>query len=188
MPSTHAIHPCINPSINPSIHPSIHAIQTTIPSIPSHPIPYPRSKLAIIPQDPVLFQGCFFQRFHTVLLRKFASETENAPKSIPMRSLAIQTDSGFTANSYGVNPVLWPNVQYYWHVQAANGCGTGPWSVTFTFTTDNTECNQLVATDVPITIPTAGPVTIISTIEVPFGGSINDVNVLNLIGCPENEA
>jgi len=101
----------------------------------------------------------------------------------------IATDTGFTStvdSSIGqattnyTSSVLGSAITYYWHVEAYTSCGTGGFSSTFSFTTIN--CNTVVSTDVPTNIPSPAPVTVTSTLSVPFTGVITDVNVLNLTG------
>jgi subtilisin-like proprotein convertase family protein len=82
------------------------------------------------------------------------------------------TSASFTSNSLAQGTV------YYWRVRYANTCATTEWSNVFTFTTK--DCTTYSSTNVPVTIPTVGTVT--STITIPAGGNITDVNVPVLQG------
>ena len=87
--------------------------------------------------------------------------------------------TGLTTANY-TSPSLSTTTTYYWRVRAVSGCGSSAWSTTFSFTTNS--CMLYSATDVPIAISASGTPTITSTIVVPTGGTINDVNVVDLNG------
>jgi len=101
----------------------------------------------------------------------------------------IASDAGFTAivdqgtglvtNSFS-SSILASSTTYYWRVRAVTGCGTSPWSATFDFTTGS--CFIVSSTDVPVAISASGTPTITSTIDVVTAGTINDINVVDLIG------
>ncbi len=79
-----------------------------------------------------------------------------------------------------VSPVfLIGNTNYYWRVRAVNPCGIGPWSGGNRFITENVICVSFSNTTA-VTIPVSGTIT--STIEVPAGNLIRDVNVRNIRG------
>jgi subtilisin-like proprotein convertase family protein len=69
---------------------------------------------------------------------------------------------------------------YFWRVRSANVCGIGDWSETFSFTTGN--CSFNVSVDLPIDISEQGTNTISSTLNIPFLGVINDLDVVNVMG------
>lgn len=103
--------------------------------------------------------------------------------------IEIATDAGFTAiidNATGlVSPSytssgLGASTTYYWRVRSVTGCGVSTWSTGFDFTTNG--CSIYAATDTPVTISSSGTPTITSTINIAGSGTINDVNILNLIG------
>jgi subtilisin-like proprotein convertase family protein len=71
--------------------------------------------------------------------------------------------------------------EYFWRVRASNGCGVGEWSEIFSFTTGNIRCVNLYATDLPIEISEVTD-TIQSTMFIHNGGSIKDVNVVDVSG------
>jgi subtilisin-like proprotein convertase family protein len=103
--------------------------------------------------------------------------------------IQIATDAAFTSivdQATGIVPtnytssLLATSTTYYWRVRATSGCGTSAWSSTFNFTTNT--CSTTAATGLPLTITGTGTPTITSTINIPAGGTITDVNVLNLVG------
>ena len=69
---------------------------------------------------------------------------------------------------------------YFWRVRAENSCGAGDWSATRMFTTG--VCAQNVSADVPVSISPNGANTIFSDLDVPVGGIITDLNVVNVQG------
>ncbi|MEJ6583159.1 MAG: M12 family metallo-peptidase [Crocinitomicaceae bacterium] len=101
----------------------------------------------------------------------------------------IATDAGFTAivdqatglatNSF-TSSTLGSSTTYYWRVRAVTGCGTSLWSTTFEFTTGS--CFIVSSTDIPVAISATGTPTVTSTINVTTAGTINDLNVIDLIG------
>ncbi len=104
-------------------------------------------------------------------------------------NIQISTDPGFATivdQATGISvtnftsSLLLPNITYYWHVNATTSCGTSSYSTPFMYTING--CSIYTSTNVPITISSSGTPTITSTITVPAGGTINDVNVLNLFG------
>jgi subtilisin-like proprotein convertase family protein len=103
--------------------------------------------------------------------------------------MQLATDAGFTA--IVANPTDLTSTEfstsgldalttYYWRVRSTNICGTGDWSETYSFTTGN--CIFNVAADLPISISENGSPTITSTLNVPFAGVINDLDVVNVMG------
>ncbi len=111
-----------------------------------------------------------------------------APEAGVTYTIEISTDSGFATivesasgligNTYDANTLAAGTI-YYWHVSAENSCGGAGFSSAFSFTTNS--CSIYSSTDVPVNIPN-GTGTYTSTINVPTGGSINDVNIVNLTG------
>ncbi|MEY4603055.1 MAG: hypothetical protein RIT43_347 [Bacteroidota bacterium] len=102
--------------------------------------------------------------------------------------IEIATNSGFTTivaqasalvSPTYTAPSLATNTTYYWRVRVNSTCGSSAYTVPFSFTT--TGCVIYAgSTGLPAAIPNQGTVT--RTITVPLGGTINDVNVLNLVG------
>lgn len=108
-------------------------------------------------------------------------------------TLQISTDAGFattlynvsgiTTNSYMLPAALAQNARYYWRVSATNGCGTGPVSNAASFKTGFVSCgpDTLRSTNVPVAIP-LGISTVSSTLTIPFGSIISDLDVVGLRG------
>lgn len=119
----------------------------------------------------------------------------NAAADALTYDLEIATDGGFgnviyeatglTGTSHDVADALMPSTTYAWRVTARNGCGS-MLSASRNFTTVLLTCATFDSTDVPLLIPEGGGTsgTTTSTLDVPMadGGTISDVNVLNLIG------
>lgn len=72
---------------------------------------------------------------------------------------------------------------YFWRVRAENVCGEGNWSTVSSFSTVFIFCNEYQSTDVPWVISDGPPpVSVSSTLVVPAGGNILDIDVINLSG------
>ena len=98
----------------------------------------------------------------------------------------VATDTGFTniissgnvaTLNYAVSGLL-SNTNYYWRVLPKNSNCSGVYSSTFTFKTTLTACATIASTNVPIAISATGTPTIISTLAIPSGVTISDVNVI----------
>ncbi|HSH03120.1 MAG TPA: M36 family metallopeptidase, partial [Anaerolineae bacterium] len=99
--------------------------------------------------------------------------------------IEVATDMAFTnivytanssSNSHTVDTALTALTTYYWRVTADNICTTSAASTTFSFTTAN--IIQAIACASPaLPIPDNTPAGVSSTINVPSGGSIMDMNV-----------
>ncbi|HEX6915014.1 MAG TPA: zinc-dependent metalloprotease family protein [Chitinophagaceae bacterium] len=96
-------------------------------------------------------------------------------------SSLVASAAGLTTTNYTFSNSLSGNTQYYWRVKAATVCGTLT-SAARSFTTANISCGNVSSTDVPKAIQSAGPNTITSTLNVPGGGVISDVDVIGLQG------
>lgn len=90
----------------------------------------------------------------------------------------VSQNSGQNGTNY-LAAGLMPNTTYYWQVRSESGCGNGPWSATYSFTTANETCETVESTDVPLTIPTTIS-TVTSDLTIPVSGTITDVNVVGL--------
>ncbi len=109
--------------------------------------------------------------------------------------LEVATDDAFTNIVYSITgltglshtpaSVLDPSTSYYWRVTASNVCDSIT-SGSFTFTTLLLVCETFDSTDVPKPIPegggTSGTTTSTLVVGAAAGGTVIDVNVLNLIG------
>ena len=85
------------------------------------------------------------------------------------------TSANVASNSYTVNGLA-QGTTYYWRVRP-NGSCTGNFGSSFSFTTGLIACNSYVSPNVPVTISASGTPTITSTLSVPSGGNISDINV-----------
>ncbi len=98
----------------------------------------------------------------------------------------VATDSGFTniissgtslTNSYRISG-LSQGTDYYWKIMPKNAGCSGSFSATSKFTTGVITCrNPISSSNVPLTIATQANVTVNSTLNIPTGGIINDVNI-----------
>ncbi len=93
---------------------------------------------------------------------------------------AIALSGTVITDKYQVTTPLVVGQQHYWRVRATNTCGSGAWSSTFSFTT--VSCFALMSSNVPITIPSAGTPTVLSTFNNNIDLVVSDVNVINLMG------
>ncbi|HEX8462360.1 MAG TPA: zinc-dependent metalloprotease family protein [Segetibacter sp.] len=95
----------------------------------------------------------------------------------------IQTIDNIADTSYTISTPLAENTEYYWRVFALNTCGTGPVVSSNLFKTWGSICgNAVYSTNGPIIIPPDDVATITSTINIPTGGVISDVDVVGLNG------
>lgn len=78
-----------------------------------------------------------------------------------------------TYNVSGLNQ----GTSYYWRVLPKNATCVGVYGSSFKFTTGSITCSTVASTNIPIAISATGTPTITSTISIPSGGNISDVNV-----------
>ena len=101
----------------------------------------------------------------------------------PAFTTIVYSVTGLTGLSHTLGTALDPSTEYWWRVTANNVCDSII-SEAFSFTTVLLACEIFPSTDVPLLIPegggTSGSTT--STLTVAAGGTIADVNVLDLIG------
>ena len=97
----------------------------------------------------------------------------------------LATDPGFTniissgtvlTTSYNVSG-LTDNTNYYWRVLPKNDNCSGTYSSGYTFRTGTIACGTTASTNVPLAISASGTPTITSTLNIPSGVTISDVNV-----------
>lgn len=124
--------------------------------------------------------------------------TWNTDVSATSYDVDIATDAGFASivqsatvatNSYVVNPALNQLTQYFWRVRGTSACVNGPYSTTFSFTTDACslcagEATSAYATSVTrVNIGTIDNTTSLTDTDDPSGYSdftatqITDVNI-----------
>jgi subtilisin-like proprotein convertase family protein len=99
-------------------------------------------------------------------------------------NVQVATDAAFTSivssgsvntNVYSLTGLTQGTV-YYWRVAPVNGSCQGNYSANYTFSTGIISCNNYFSTDIPVTIPTT-VATVTSTLNIPSGTSISDLNV-----------
>jgi subtilisin-like proprotein convertase family protein len=90
----------------------------------------------------------------------------------------IYTSEYLVDTNLTIENLLEPNTLYFWRVRGNNSnCGSGEFLAPNVFQTVSTACNTYSANDVPINISGTGRPTIQSTITVPEGGAIEEVNI-----------
>jgi subtilisin-like proprotein convertase family protein len=71
---------------------------------------------------------------------------------------------------------------FYWRIRPFNICGTGDYSEIFAFQTRSRECEEFVATDVPIQIPAQSQNNFDSQISIEHGGFVDQIVIPNVRG------
>ncbi len=90
----------------------------------------------------------------------------------------IYSESQLNDTTLRIENLLAPNTIYYWRIRGDNPiCGSGNFTEAQAFQTISSSCRTYDANDVPINISGTGRPTIESTITVPEGGAIEDLNV-----------
>lgn len=80
------------------------------------------------------------------------------------------------SNTYNASGLA-QGTTYYWRVRPNGTSCTGNFGSPFSFTTGVISCNSYSSANVPVTIPATGAPTITSTLSVPSGAAISDINV-----------
>ncbi|NJL27984.1 MAG: hypothetical protein HC897_08825 [Thermoanaerobaculia bacterium] len=97
----------------------------------------------------------------------------------------VYTASGLTTTSHTPSTPLQPSTEYFWRVTTENICGQMV-SASRSFTTVLLTCQTFISTNVPLPIPqgagTSGTTVSTLSVGVASGGTIADVNVLDLVG------
>ncbi len=103
----------------------------------------------------------------------------------PAFSNVVYSVTGLSGLGHSLPTVLAPSTTYHWRLTAANACG-GITTGAFSFTTIQIACQTFPSTDVPLPIPegggTQGTTTSTRIVGAAAGGTIADVNVLDLAG------
>lgn len=99
----------------------------------------------------------------------------------PDFSNLIDEGIGLSAGEFSPNVELEENTVYYWRIASTNECGTGDWSNSGAFKTVSQSCDLTTLEDEQ-NISAVGLPLIESTINVPTGGTVSDVNVKNIRG------
>ncbi|MCO6161574.1 reprolysin-like metallopeptidase [Flavobacterium sp. NRK F7] len=88
----------------------------------------------------------------------------------------IVSSGNTTTNSYSVSG-LSQGTSYFWRVLPKNATCTGVFGNPFRFTTGTISCASTSSPNVPVAISSSGTPTITSTLNIPSGGTIADVNI-----------
>lgn len=89
---------------------------------------------------------------------------------------AIVSSGNVTTNSYNLSG-LSQGTEYFWRVQPKNATCTSSFGSPNRFTTGTISCASTSSTNVPVAISSSGAPTINSTLNIPSGGNISDVNI-----------
>ncbi|HEX8574976.1 MAG TPA: zinc-dependent metalloprotease family protein [Flavobacterium sp.] len=88
----------------------------------------------------------------------------------------IVSSGNVTTNSYKAIGLA-QGTSYFWRVLPKNTICSGTYSTVYKFTTWTLNCSSIASTNIPVIIPsTDNPNPIISTLNIPNGGSIADLN------------
>ncbi|MFK7808259.1 MAG: reprolysin-like metallopeptidase [Saprospiraceae bacterium] len=101
----------------------------------------------------------------------------------PSFSPGTIVDEGFdlTDPNFLSDQVLDKSTPYYWRVRPINRCGAGSYTQTFAFHTEVFACADYISTT-SVNISSQGTPTVESSINVPQGGDISDINVTKIRG------
>lgn len=111
-------------------------------------------------------------------------EWESDP-SYTFYDVQIATDAGFgniieTANVYSnsFSPINLQNgLTYFWRVRPQNSCGNGTFGAAFSFNTIEANCENYIASGLPMEISDNGTPTVTATIPFYQDLVVNDINV-----------
>lgn len=99
--------------------------------------------------------------------------------------IQVATDNAFstivksanvTTASYLVSG-LSPETDYFWRVLPKSSNCSGSYSDAYKFSTGQISCLTTASANIPLTITASGTPTITSTLNIPSGGTISDVNI-----------
>lgn len=110
---------------------------------------------------------------------QLATSPDFSPESM------VHQKSGLTVSTYVPPVVLEKNELYYWRIRAGNQCRTIDYLPPAAFHTIVLACDVFMSNDVPMGIPSLGTPTRTSELTILKEGTINDVNVVNLVGYHE---
>jgi subtilisin-like proprotein convertase family protein len=118
---------------------------------------------------------------NTALNLTWAADTNATSYDVQLASdLAFTTiiaSGTTTATNFPVSG-LTQGTNYYWRVLPKNVACSGVYGAAFKFETGIITCQPSVnSTNIPLTVVSTGPNTINSTLNIPSGGTISDVNV-----------
>ncbi len=90
-------------------------------------------------------------------------------------------DTTITGTSYNSTIILIESTIYYYRVLGINECQASDFTETKSFETVSLSCSTF-SNSTPINIPASGTPTVESTINIPTGGTLSDVNVSKFEG------
>lgn len=88
----------------------------------------------------------------------------------------IISSGNVTTTSYAVSGLL-EATDYFWRVLPKNSNCSGTYSSTNKFSTGQIACASTSSTNIPLTISASGAPTVNSTLNIPAGGTISDINI-----------
>ena len=95
----------------------------------------------------------------------------------------VQSASNLTSTNHAFSTPFAEGTEYFWRVSANNLCGGGTPSAGARFKTASSVCaSPVMSADVPKNIDSVGSPTVTSTINIPNGVVISDLNVVGLKG------
>ena len=97
----------------------------------------------------------------------------------------IATLTGTELDTFRVPTPVAVNSIYYWRVRPVNVCGPHDWLDPFTFASENLDCNNFTANDLPKFISANGMPSIQSTVTLNGSATVNDINVKRIDGYHE---
>ncbi len=100
-------------------------------------------------------------------------------------NVQVATDNAFSniVKSANVTATNYPATglsqatDYFWRVLPKNGNCEGSYSNAYKFTTGQISCVTSASSNIPVTIAASGTPTITSTLNIPTGGVISDINI-----------
>lgn len=97
-------------------------------------------------------------------------------------AVIVASRQNVTVDSFQVPLILDEGSVYYWRVRPKNDCGLAAWSEVQVFVVALQSCALREANDLPKNITANGTPTVESTINLPSGGAISDVNIKSIQG------
>ncbi len=94
----------------------------------------------------------------------------------------IVVEDNITEPFYQLDQVLDATTLYYWRVTPSGVCGSGAPTNPSAFHSASFDCQDIAAEDLPINISTSFSGDIVSKINVTQGGTISDINIVNITG------
>ncbi len=100
----------------------------------------------------------------------------------PAFTAIFEAATGISETNYRTSTRLESDTNYYWRVRADNDCGTGDFSMVFSFLTGIINCTTYYSTDVPLEISGIGAPLVTSSLNITDDVDIFDLNIVGLNG------